>query len=215
MNPLKTIAILATATSITQANYKDSLYVDMFAGSSFLASSDIIQRSMTTEADFDPGNMFGARIGYHHNVNWAFELEYIYRRNDLDTVSGGAFATATEGDYASTSVMFNAIYNFDNLKKEFAGIKWQPYAGLGIGVLTEADIDFTISGVETEYEKDFIPAAQLILGSKFAINNNWALFGEIRYTFAGNIDLRSTSDSSEVSIDYGGSSALIGIRYNF
>jgi opacity protein-like surface antigen len=105
--------------------------------------------------------------------------------------------------------MFNAIYHLH------ASDKVKVYCGLGLGLMQEVDIDMTISGVEQEFSDNWVPAAQLILGAAYPINQTFSATAEVRYHFASSPSLEASNGGAGLKADYSGYSALLGLRYSF
>jgi len=79
------------------------------------------------------GNVAGSLgLGYHIGNNWRVELDGDTLWTDLGSISQ---LDGTSAKLRTTSLMLNAIYDFDNFGK------WAPYVGAGAGVVRgEADI---------------------------------------------------------------------------
>jgi opacity protein-like surface antigen len=137
------------------------------------------------------------------------EAEWFYRSNEISSVTGGPFNGVNNGDFASTNLMFNAIYHFH------ATDKVKLYCGLGLGLMQEVDIDMTISGAEQEFSDKWVPAAQLILGAAYPINQTFSATAEVRYHFASSPSLEASNGGAGLKADYSGYSALLGLRYSF
>jgi len=206
---------MITGVMNSEASFRDSVYLKAMGGLSLLGDTDINQAGAATEGEFSLGQLSGAGIGYKINESWALELEYLYRSNELDTASGGAFGAATGGDFTTTSIMFNAVYTAQPFDLLSTGKQLSPYYGFGVGFLTEGDIDLEIGGVKQEYSEKFMLAGQVFAGLSYEMNANWSLFGELRYSFAGEIEMEPSGGGSEVTADYNGFQVMIGLRYDF
>ncbi len=203
-------ASLMFAGPMAQAATQDgSLYLNFFGGISGLSSGDLIQSGATSKGKYDGGAIVGIALGKQLNQDWAIEAEWFYRSNEISSVTGGPFNGASNGDFASTNLMFNAIYNFQ------ANDRWKLYCGLGVGLMQEIDIDMTILGVEQEFSENWVPAAQLILGAAYPINASFSATIEVRYHYASSPDLEAASGGPGIQADYSGYSTLLGLRYSF
>lgn len=202
-------SLLSTGSIAHAATESSGLYLDFFGGFSGLSNGDLIQSGATSKGSYDGGTVVGMAIGKHLNKDWDLEAEWFYRSNEISSVTGGPFNGASEGDFASTNLMFNALYNF------YADDKIRLYCGLGIGLMQEVDIDMTIGGVEQEFSENWVPAAQLILGASYPINSSFSATAEVRYHYASSPDLEASNGGSRLKADYSGYSALIGLRYSF
>jgi opacity protein-like surface antigen len=206
---LAAASLLLSGTIAQAATADGGLYLNFFGGFSGLSSGDLIQSGATSKGDYDGGTIVGMALGKQINQDWAFEAEWFYRSNEISSVTGGPFNGVNNGDFASTNLMFNAIYHFH------ATDKVKLYCGLGLGLMQEVDIDMTISGAEQEFSDKWVPAAQLILGAAYPINQTFSATAEVRYHFASSPSLEASNGGAGVKADYSGYSALLGLRYSF
>jgi opacity protein-like surface antigen len=204
-----------SAASARADAWSDGLYLKVFGGLHGLADGDINQGATTGEASYGGGQLFGAGVGKTFTQNWAVEAEFFYRSNDLDSVSAGNLAASTDGDFASTNLMFNGVYTFTQADGSGLWGKFTPFVGAGLGFLQEADVDAKISGVEQEYDDTWIFAAQVFAGVSYAVGERWAVYLETRYHYAGELELESSAGNLPVKADYDGLSGLVGVRYHF
>ncbi len=211
------ISLLAsTAAASAQAqSWTDGLYVEVFGGLHGLADGDLKQGGKTGKGSYSGGQIFGASVGKKLTQNWSVETEFFYRSNDIDSVSSGPLAGSTEGDYASTNLMFNGVYTFT--QEDGSGLwgKFTPFVGAGLGFLEEADIDTKVGGVERQYSDTWIPAVQLLAGVTYEVNATWSVFVETRYHYAGELELKSSKDNTVLKANYDGFSGIVGVRYSF
>lgn len=202
-------SLLSTGSMAQAAAGPGALYLDFFGGFSGLSSGDLTQGGAVSRGNYDGGTIVGMAIGKHLNDDWDLEAEWFYRSNDISSVTGGPFNGATDGDFASTNLMFNALYKF------YANDKVRLYCGLGVGLMQEVDIDMSIGGAAQEFSENWVPAAQLILGVSYPINQDFSVTAEARYHYASSPDLEAGNGGSRVKADYSGYSALLGLRYSF
>jgi opacity protein-like surface antigen len=203
-------ASLLLTGPLAQAAVADGgLYLDFFGGFSGLSNGNLIQSGATSKGNYDGGTIVGMALGKQLNKEWAVEAEWFYRSNDISSATGGAFNGVSEGDFASTTLMFNALYHFH------ATDKVQLYCGLGVGLMQEVDIDMTIGGASQEFSDNWVPAAQLILGAAYPINATFSATVEVRYHYAASPNLEAASGGAGIKADYSGYSALLGLRYSF
>ena len=202
-------SLLLASNSAHAGTEPNGLYLDFFGGFSGLTNGNLIQSGATSKGNYDGGTIVGMALGKHLNKDWDLEVEWFYRSNEISSVTGGAFNGVSEGDFASTNLMFNALYNF------YASDKIKLYCGLGVGLMQEVDIDMTIGGGEQEFSHNWVPAAQLILGASYPINSSFSATAEVRYHYASSPDLEASNGGSRLKADYSGYSALIGLRYSF
>ncbi len=209
------VACVSAVATARASVWTDGLYLKAFGGLHGLADGDIKQGGSSGDGSYSGGQIFGAAVGKQLSKNWAVEAEFFYRSNDIDSVSGGPLGGSTEGDFASTNLMFNAVYTFTRSDGSWLWGKFTPHVGAGVGFLQEADIDATIGGVSQEYDDSWIFAAQVFAGVSYAINERWSVYLETRYHYAGEIELKSSSGNNTLKADYNGYSGLVGVRYNF
>ena len=202
-------SLLLASNSAHAGTESSGLYLDFFGGFSGLSNGNLIQSGATSKGNYDGGTIVGMALGKHLNKDWDLEAEWFYRSNEISSVTGGAFNGVSEGDFASTNLMFNALYTF------YASDKIKLYCGLGVGLMQEVDIDMTIGGGEQEFSDNWVLAAQLILGASYPINASFSATAEVRYHYASSPDLEASNGGSRLKADYSGYSALIGLRYSF
>ena len=182
-----------------------SFYVRAFGGASSLSSADLIG-SITGTADFDTGTIAGGAIGYDYAGSpFRSEIEWTYRSADAQAFGGGA-----TGDFASTTLSVVGYYDIAGVDP---GGRFTPYVGLGIGIPTQVDFDISGGTAPGEYTDNGGAAWQAILGAAWAVNDRWALTGEVRYFDAGSRDL--SSDGNTLTADYQTVDVALGLRLSF
>jgi opacity protein-like surface antigen len=161
------------------------------------------------EASLDTGAVVGLAAGYRFNRNFAADLDYAYRSNDIDKIkSPGGATIADGGDLASVAIMANGYYYFD-----FAET-WSPYIGLGLGFLQEIDSDVQLTGVNSQTDlEDEVFAWQAMVGAELPIDHKWRLYGEGRFMSAPSPELSNSNGS--YSVDYNNLSLIVGVGYQF
>lgn len=204
------------SSSARGATLWDGVYLDVFGGFSGLSSGDVKQSGQTSEGSYDGGFLSGLAVGKQLCPAWSLELEWFYRNNGVDSMNGGVFDGVSDGDFASTNLMFNIIYTFqlEDVGEEFFN-KITPYVGLGLGAMQEVDIDMTVAGVEQEFSDNWIPSSQIMVGAIYPINESFSAFAELRYHYSGSPTLDAENGGGRVDADYDGYSALFGLRYSF
>ena len=208
--------LLFSGASARGATLWDGVYVDVFGGFSGLSSGDVKQSGQTSDGSYDGGFLSGLAVGKELSPAWSLELEWFYRNNGVDSMNGGVFDGVSDGDFASTNLMFNAIYTFrrDDANEGFFN-KISPYVGLGLGAMQEVDIDMNVAGIEQEFSDHWVPSSQIILGAIYPINACFSAFAELRYHYSGSPTLDAENGGGRVDADYDGYSALFGLRYSF
>jgi len=210
-------ALILALGPIGQAAADETQYMGPYArllgGLNFALDSDFDGSSPSTfpsgDASLDTGAVVGMAGGYRFNRNFATELEYVYRSNDIDKIKGSGGATIADGgDLASVAIMANGYYYFDFLET------WSPYIGLGLGFLQEIDSDVELTGVNSQKDlEDQVFAWQAMVGAEVPINNRWRFYGEGRFMSAPGPELSNSNGSYEV--DYMNLSVIAGIGYQF
>jgi opacity protein-like surface antigen len=188
-------------------------YARLLGGLNFALDSDFDGSDPDSfpsgEASLDTGALVGLAAGYRFNRNFAADLDYAYRTNDIDTIKGTGGATIADGgDLASVAIMANGYYFLDVAET------WSPYIGLGVGFLQEIDSDVQLVGVNTQKDlEDQVFAWQAMLGAEVPIDESWRFYGEGRFMSAPSPDLSNSNGS--YSVDYNNLSLVFGIGYQF
>ncbi len=188
-------------------------YARLMGGLNFALDSDFDGSSPESfpsgEARLDTGSVVGLAAGYRFNRNFAADLDYAYRSNDIDKIEGAGGATIADGgDLASVAIMANGYYFLDFAES------WSPYIGLGLGFLQEIDSDVQLTGVNSQKDlEDQVFAWQAMIGAEVPIDQNWRLYGEGRFMSAPSPDLSNSNGS--YSVDYNNLSLILGIGYQF
>lgn len=189
-----------------------SFYTKLFGGFNFLRDTDLESGGTLPlpegEASFDNGLNVGLAVGYNLFEEIALELEYAYRKNDIDKVIGQNGTFSESGDLASVAIMFNALY-YPNISKKFF-----PYIGGGVGILQEIDADVKFTNNERAKDlEDSTIALQLIAGVEVPVVSSITVFGEGRYLGAPGPELSNKNQSYD--FDYNSFSANLGVKYTF
>lgn len=193
---------------------RSGLYAKLQGGLGLLESAavDVTDAGTLTpgEADFDPGFLAGAALGYRFDDHWALEAEFAYRTNDLDSYSSSGSLSAQGGDFASTALMLNAYYHF--------GTDWllDPYVGVGFGSASEIDLDLSGGsfGAGQSFSGDS-PAAQYMLGAEGRLTDHLGFFLEGRFFRAFDPALSAEGGSGSIESEYGQLSAVAGLSWRF
>jgi len=190
-------------------------YLKGFGGLGLLEDAEILfddgAGSVTDgDGEFESGYMAGAALGYRLNDHLRLEAEYAYRTNDLDSFQSGGSVLGNGGDFASTAVLFNVLYDFDT------DWRFDPYVGVGFGTATEIDIDLEGPGFtgEASFSSDS-PAAQYMVGAQGALTQSLDLFVEGRFFRAFDPDMSGEGNLGNVESEYGHFSLLFGLSFGF
>jgi opacity protein-like surface antigen len=211
------LGVISTSGMVGQA-YADNTdyqgpYARLMGGLNFALDSDFDGSNPNSfpsgEASLDTGGVVGLAAGYRFNRNFAADLDYLYRSNDIDKIKGTGGATVADGgDLASVAIMANGYYYFDFAES------WSPYIGLGVGFLQEIDSDVELAGRNSQKDlEDQVFAWQAMVGAELPIDESWRFYGEGRFMSAPSPDLSNSNGS--YSVDYNNLSLILGIGYQF
>ncbi len=191
----------ALVFAATPALADDSgFYLKAFGGASSLSDTDVtIGATTETDVGFGSGTLAGGAFGYAYaDSPLAAELEFTYRSGDSED------GATTGGDFASTSLMLNGVWNFGETSR------FSPYAGAGLGYVTEIDFDVPGSG---EFSDRGGVAWQVFGGVSYAVTERVSVFGELRYFDAGSRTL--TGSGGSLNADYSTLDVLAGVSFTF
>lgn len=126
--------------------------------------------SESGNARFGSDFLAGGTAGYAFGNGWRVEGEFVYQSVARDNMPFAAPDLQGDGNYASTSLAVNALYDF-NL---FGSPRARTYVGAGLVLLTEVDIDFETSSGERSFSGDGT-AFQLLAGVRYDLGERWYL----------------------------------------
>lgn len=225
------------AGTVAQAETTSGPYVGFALAYSVPAKQDI--DGVGTPFGPQPGGYMSSDpgAGATFSVGWRFdnrirtEVEYSYRRSDLERGSaGGALRNAvTTGHLRQSSVFLNGYYDFSKVEQGPArGIS--PYAGAGIG-FTHMNWDNAKTSNSDEVAwhdtSDDATAAQIMVGFSYEFPHapGTVLTAEVRHTrllesmtFDGDILVNPRRGAFPISTDVtdnGRTDLLFGIRRQF
>lgn len=161
-------------------------------------------------ADLSGGYAFGFALGYDFSQAFRAEAEYIYRTNDLGTVSTPGLDTTTGGDLASVTVMANAYYDVASFEVGSATV--EPYVGLGLGFAQETDTDLETAASALQFSGNSF-AYQALAGVNWTYDSGVFAGLGVRYTDAGR--MRLTGDAGELRVKYAPVAVTLSIGYRF
>jgi outer membrane autotransporter protein len=209
---------LLPAAAIAQTEPK-GFYVTAYGQYSRVGSSTFTESGGSgagagLSAEFGRGLGLGGDIGYRYGNGWAAEVEWNYRSHGLKSLRQGGNGLASDGDFASNTLLVNGVRRFVSLSP------WTPYLGAGIGWVQEIDIDIkpAAGGATRSYSAGNKTAFQLIAGVEYALTPNWRLTGDARWLRVGAVAMDNetgNSGGSVRSLDYNPFSVQVGIRYSF
>lgn len=205
MRHILSLPLAALIASSASAALADNFYVKAYGGVSSIGDTDVTISTGGTDSDvsFGSGSTFGGAVGYGYpGTALSAELEFTYRSGDSDT---GATAG---GDFASTSVMVNAVYSLGQTGA------FTPYIGGGLGLVTEIDFDVPSGGGEIEFNDRGGLAGQIFAGASYSITDRTSVYGELRYFDAGSRTL-SSEGGATLDADYATIDILFGASLRF
>lgn len=141
--------------------------------------------STTGAARYGPGLATGAALGRSFGA-WRAEIEFTYQSTDLDGAVFSAPGPQGRGNHAMTALAINLLRDFD-----LGGSpRVRSWAGLGLSVPTEIDIDFEGAGGEQGFSARGGTALQLMLGARYDLDRHWFIDAGLRYRLGSTITLR-------------------------
>jgi OOP family OmpA-OmpF porin len=195
-------------------------YISLGGGGNFMQQEPITSAgSMTlgnTNLHFDAGAAGVVAGGYGFGNGIRAELEFDYRYNSLNKVTGAGASASLNGNEQKFGPMVNVLYDF----YDFAAITpmFVPYAGLGLGYQWADERVTGAGGFRTNFDKTAGAFAyQAILGAAIPISAvpGLSVTGEYRFLgLAGDRTYRATGGSLRLGNDLN-HSVLVGLRYEF
>lgn len=180
-------------------------YLSLGIGANILNDANLTGAGVSDKADFNTGWAGIGAVGYAFDKNWRTELELGYRRNNVETMSGGG---GNAGHVGAIDLMGNVLYDIDT------GTKWTPYLGVGIGAVRYQARGYQPTATTSLNDSDTVFAAQGILGVSYDMSQNTQLFLDYRYLEANDPSVRS-SNGTNLKTEYQAHTVLAGFRYSF
>lgn len=163
------------------------------------------------DARLDGGGLAGAAFGWDFGNGWRIEGEFAYQSVDSEVPDFTAPAPRGSGNYASTSLAVNALYELDL----FGSPRIRTYLGTGLVRLTEVDVDFESGGNERSFSGSG-NGVQFLIGARYDLSENWYLDTGLRWLRASSLDLDSEgSTSGRIEADYEPWAITAGIGWRF
>jgi Outer membrane protein beta-barrel domain len=196
LSPLAFLVLSVSPATAQDAGY----YAKLFGGISSLQGDSADLGGTAESLSYDGGTIYGGAFGYDYGDRpFRAELEFAYRSDEA--------AGAISGDYASTSFMLNGYYLFSRGRLT-------PYAGLGLGYVTEIDFDVTGGPGIGEYSDRGLLAWQATVGADYTLSDSVSLFGELRY-FATEPPRLDGPGGATLGSDYDSIDILAGLSFRF
>lgn len=187
------------------------------------------------QTGFKDGN--SVNLAYGRNFDsFTGEIELSFLENDVDRHSGVTVADtlAIDGEDAGILItgsenlgatvgqivadgkgQLDATYLMLNLYKPFElGSAFTPYLGAGLGI-ADVDVEYNPSDVGIISDSDKVLAYQLIAGGSFAINDNFAIYGQYRYRATQDVDVKASLFDADFSVENKSDGLEIGLKYSF
>lgn len=197
------LLLFAHATGPSRAAERGP-YVAGAVGLSLPTDSDLDTTTTSGNTDLNPGFAAMVSVGHLYGNGLGTEIEFGYRANDVDRISG---ATAT-GDTGILSVMLNGYYDFGVSRRG------TPYIGVGVGV---ARLDAGgVSPVSNSRVDDYAAALayQATAGIAYPVNDRLDIMLSYRYFAIPDAGLETDAGES-VDSDYTSHAVRFGFRYHF
>ena len=197
-------AVTAVVPLAAQAA-EDGFYAEGRIGLSLPLNSDLDSATTSQEIDLDRSIVGNVAVGHGYGNGVRTELEFGYRENDIDSISGGGSGT---GDVGTWSFMANALYdvNVDGPLK--------PYFGVGAGI-ARIDVSGATPSTGTSInDKDTAFAWQGMAGVAYAVSERVKLTLGYRYFSVPDADVNNNAGTS-FETDYASHDVMFGLRYSF
>lgn len=153
----------------------------------------------------------GLSVHYRDGSPLSGEFGWEYRSND-STITDADGNTRPSGNYASNIFFLNARYHLP-----VAVARWQPWVGGGASWIQEIDLDSETLPAETSFSDSGAFGLQLMAGLDRALNDQWYLTSQLRYSNLRDLTLSEEGGGSGVisNIDYQPVTLQLGIGYRF
>lgn len=212
------LAAVLSATTPARAEVVDyqGFYMGGFGTYNYLNGNESTPYSGTTavgttsEIEFDSGFGAGLALGYSLGNGLRTELEYAYRKNDVEDVDPNAVG-ADSGDVKLQTIMANVAYD---LPVELLGFA-RPYAGVGLGYgMAEYNQVRDLGGFTIDDDGNGL-AYQAFGGLGFNITPRFQATLEYRYVGTDESELATTTSNVNSDLGYGAHNIMLGARYQF
>jgi opacity protein-like surface antigen len=188
-------------------------YAGLSAGGNAMQDETAITAfSGTISTSFDTGWALSAQVGYRFENGFRTELEFAYRKNDVDSVDYFGPVTDASGDVSQTSLIANVLYDIhltDDLSLSL---------GAGAG-LAGASINVEGLGGPLVVDKGdgWGFAWQLIGGVNWSLSPDTELYAEYHYMRNDRHDVTTfpAGFPRDTGMNLENSSAMLGVRFAF
>ncbi len=169
-----------------------------------------------TDLDLNNSFTYGAKVGYFlEQAKWlGFEADLYTTTPHLE---GQDATRTTAAGVSSNSRVVGALTRVTTLAfslvARYPGERFQPYAGLGMGVY------FAKATQAFARDTDSAPGFHLLGGARLFVSKEVALFGEYKYDRATfrfrDLDMNGAGSGPGLIGDYQAHTLVIGISYHF
>ena len=229
---LSLFAASALAVAAPSAHAYEGLYGSIGAGLSYFGYENDVSNdgaggsgpvSFDSDSDYDNGIGIYSALGYAFGNGFRGELEYSYRRADIDQIDPADTNSIIPADGESTihSVMANGFYDFEDVVASAV----TPYIGAGVGLgFVDHDIAATnatgspTSPLSVSYgDSRVVPAYQAIAGMAIDLAPQLKLDLSYRYHGVFKRSFDGTLNGAPATILAGSNShnMFAGLRWDF
>lgn len=167
--------------------------------------------SQQRDVSLDNGGLAGGALGWQFSNGWRLEGEFAYQSVDSGDPGFATPGPQGDGNYASTSVAINALYEFDL----FGSPRVRTYVGAGLVRLTEVDIDFEAGGTERSFSGSD-NGVQLLFGARYALGERAFVDAGMRWMRASSLTLDGEgSTAGTIRADYEPWAVTVGVGWRF
>jgi outer membrane protein W len=160
--------------------------------------------SNNIEVENDFGWTSGIAIGYHITNSISTEIGWEYKTNNVTVLRNNI---KSYGDYASNFIYLNGLYNFTTKSR------WKPYAGFGVALIQEIDIDFG-DAANSSFSNSGNLGIQGITGVDFNFSKRWALNWEAKYVTFRKFEMKNEANDNQLkNLKYNPFIFNIGIKF--
>jgi outer membrane protein W len=157
------------AAMAAESDTSPGVYVELFGGASMLGGQPLnltptVGARANGKVDIGGGWLGGGAVGYPITDNIRVEAEVAYRRNKVKSATATGLTAVNGGDYASLTLMGNALLDMGRFETDYA--VFRPYVGAGVGFVEEIDIDLK-GGASSEFDQGGLFAYQFLAGVRW------------------------------------------------
>ena len=209
------LLLAAQSPALAAAPDREGWYATALAGVNFMSDQSLefsgVETPGSANASLDSGFLAGAALGYGLTPNWRVELEFTYQSVDHDGLMDPSGTALAEGNFASTGLALNGLYEFN----AFGSDRARTYVGLGAVWLTEVDIDFEQPEGELSYSGDDF-GLQILAGARYDFSDRLFVDAGLRYLAASSIQLDGEQGAAgRITADYEPWSVTVAVGWRF